>query len=168
MAPSKVTKRNRWSWKVTGRGNGNGNGEATARYLAARGHNVILGARRTDRLELLANEIRATGGEIEFRALDVTDRADMQAFADFAVEKFGRIDVLVNNAGVIAAFCLARTQNRGMEPHDRREHSRRFARHRGVLHGMRERKSGQIINVSSIGAHRVSPTAAVYDDRKRM
>ena len=143
-------------------GASSGIGAAAAHHLAAQGRQVVMGARRLDRLEQLAIEIRSSGGVAEYRALDVTDRADVQAFADFALQNFGRIDVLVNNAGVMPLSPLHELKidewNRMIDVNIR-----------GVLHGiaavlpqMRARKSGQIINVSSIGAHRVSPTAAVY------
>ena len=67
----------------------------------------MLGARRTDRLEKLTAEIRAAGGTAEYRALDVTNLGDMQAFADFALKAFGRIDVIINNAGVMPLSPLA-------------------------------------------------------------
>lgn len=143
-------------------GASSGIGEGTARYLAAQGHTIILGARRTDRLETLAGDIRAAGGMVEYRALDVTDMSDVQAFADFAIERFGRVDVMINNAGVMPLSQLHELKvdewNRMIDVNIR-----------GVLHGiaavlpaMRERKLGHIINVSSIGAYAVSPTAAVY------
>ena len=143
-------------------GASSGIGEATTRHLAAQGHSVVLGARRTERLERLAAELREAGGTVEFQSLDVTDRDDVQAFADFAQEKFGRVDVLVNNAGVMP---LSQLHELKIEEWNRMID----VNIRGVLHGvaavlplMRERKSGHIINVSSIGAYRVSPTAAVY------
>ncbi len=143
-------------------GASSGIGEATARRLAAEGHSVVLGARRTDRLAALAAEIQSASGTVAFRALDVTDLTDMQAFVVFAKQTFGPIDVLINNAGVMPLSALHETKidewNRMIDVNIR-----------GVLHGvaavlpeMRQRKSGQIINVSSIGGHRVSPTAAVY------
>ena len=143
-------------------GASSGIGEATARHLAAQGYRVVMGARRTERLEQIASQISETGGSAEFRALDVTDLADMQAFVAFAQDKFGAVDVLVNNAGVMPLSALHELKveewNRMIDVNVR-----------GVLHGiaavlpaMRERKSGQIINVSSVGAHQVSPTAAVY------
>ena len=88
-------------------GASSGIGEATARRLAANGHTVVLGARRTGRLEKLAAEIRAAGGTAEYRALDVTSFADVQAFADCALKKFSRIDVIINNAGVMPLSPLA-------------------------------------------------------------
>src|ERR1700754_671341 len=82
-------------------GASSGIGEASARLLAQQGAKVVLGARRTERLETLAAEIRKAGGQAEVKALDVTNRADVAAFAAFAIEKFGRIDVMFNNAGVM-------------------------------------------------------------------
>ena len=82
-------------------GASSGIGEATARTLAANGHKVVLGARRTERLEKIAADIRKAGGTAEFRALDVANREDVLAFAKFAQEKFGRVDVIFNNAGVM-------------------------------------------------------------------
>ncbi|HSJ01252.1 MAG: SDR family oxidoreductase [Verrucomicrobium sp.] len=147
-------------------GASSGIGEATARRLAKMGHHVVLGARRTDRLEKLAGEIRAAGGSADYRALDVTDLADMQAFANFALEKYGRVDVMVNNAGVMPLSKLDALKidewNRMIDVNIR-----------GVLHGiaavlphMSERKAGHIINVSSIGGHQVWPTSAVYSATK--
>ncbi|MES2695723.1 MAG: SDR family oxidoreductase [Verrucomicrobiota bacterium] len=147
-------------------GASSGIGEATARHLAARGARVVLGARRTDRLEQLARQLRAAGGTVEYRALDVTSLADTQAFADFALKTFGRIDVIVNNAGVMPLSPLAELKvdewNRMIDVNIR-----------GVLHGiaavlphMTARKTGQVINVSSIGGFQVWPTTAVYSATK--
>ncbi|TLD71252.1 SDR family oxidoreductase [Phragmitibacter flavus] len=147
-------------------GASSGIGEATARHLAAQGHQVFLGARRTDRLEKLAEEIRSTGGLVEYRTLDVTNFEDTQAFADFALEKFGRIDVLINNAGVMPLSPLHELKiNEWNQMID--------VNIRGVLHGiaavlpdMQSRKSGHIINISSIGGFQVWPTCAVYSGTK--
>jgi len=147
-------------------GASSGIGEATALHLAERGHTVVLGARRTDRLEKLAATIRDAGGTVEFKALDVTSVEDTQAFADFALEKFGRIDVIVNNAGVMPLSPLHELKiaewNQMIDVNIR-----------GVLHGiaavlphMQSRKSGQVINVSSIGGFQVWPTCAVYSGTK--
>jgi NADP-dependent 3-hydroxy acid dehydrogenase YdfG len=143
-------------------GASSGIGEATARLLAQKGAHVVLGARRTERLETLAAELRAAGGSVEYRALDVTQLEDVQAFVDFAKEKFGRVDVIINNAGVMPLSKLEELKidewNRMIDVNIR-----------GVLHGiaatlplMKAQGSGQIINISSIGGHAVSPTAAVY------
>ena len=78
-----------------------GIGEATARLLAHKGFPIVLEARRTDRLETLTSEIRSQGGSAVYRSLDVTSLDEVQAFVNFAKETFGRIDVIVNNAGVM-------------------------------------------------------------------
>lgn len=143
-------------------GASSGIGEATARLLASRGARVVLGARRTDRLETLAADIKSAGGEVAYRALDVTQREQVQAFVEHAVATFGRIDVLVNNAGVMP---LSRLDALKVDEWDRMID----VNVRGVLHGiaavlprMQQQGSGQIINLASIGAYAVSPTAAVY------
>ncbi|MFJ9419427.1 SDR family oxidoreductase [Streptomyces sp. NPDC101227] len=143
-------------------GASSGLGAATARRLAADGHRVFLGARRTERLEQLVQEIAEEGGSAGFRRLDVTDAADMRAFAEAARAEFGRVDVLVNNAGVMPLSRLAAART---EEWDRMID----VNLRGVLHGiaaalpvMREQGSGQFVNIASVGAYEVSPTAVVY------
>ncbi|WP_413735821.1 SDR family oxidoreductase [Sodalis sp. RH21] len=143
-------------------GASSGIGEATARLLASQGHRLFIGARRTDRLAELADELRAAGGAVEYRALDVTSMEEMQAFADQALAASGHIDVIVNNAGVMPLSPLESLKvdewNRMIDVNIR-----------GVLHGiaavlpqMKRQGHGQVINVSSIGGLSVSPTAAVY------
>ena len=85
-----------------------GIGEATARLLAENGAKVVLGARRTEKLEKLVEEIYASGGTAEFKAVDVTHREEMKAFIHFAKDTFGRIDVIFNLAGVKFPVCLQR------------------------------------------------------------
>ena len=155
-----MTQQNQKIVLITGASSGIG--AATARLLAADGHHVVLGARRTDRLETLVGDIRAAGGSAEYRALDVTDADDMQSFALAAHARHGRIDVLINNAGVMP---LSRLDALMLSEWDRMID----VNVRGVLYGiaavlplMQAARSGQIVNVSSIGGHAVSPTAAVY------
>lgn len=143
-------------------GASSGIGEATARVLAAQGHRLVAGARRTQRLQALADDLREQGTPIEFRALDVTDRASVQAFADHALALHGRIDVIVNNAGIMPLSPMASLK---VEEWDRMID----VNVRGVLHGvaavlpvMQRQGAGQIINVASIGGLYVVPTAAVY------
>ncbi|MDH7454379.1 SDR family oxidoreductase [Luteimonas composti] len=143
-------------------GASSGIGEATARVLAARGATVVLGARRTDRLEALAAAIAADGGHASVRALDVTSREDVQAFADHALRQHGRIDVLVNNAGLMPLSPLSALK---VDEWDRMID----VNIRGVLHGiaavlpvMERQGHGQVVNVSSIGGLFVMPAAAVY------
>jgi NADP-dependent 3-hydroxy acid dehydrogenase YdfG len=143
-------------------GASSGIGEATARLLAERGARVVVGARRTERLEQLVAEITKAGGSARFRAVDVTSRQDTQALVDFAKAEFGRVDVLVNNAGVMPLSPMTELK---VEEWDRMID----VNIRGVLHGiaavlpdMKARGNGQIVNVASIGAHVVVPTGAVY------
>ena len=82
-------------------GASSGIGEGTARLLAAQGHRLVIGARRTDRLVALTESLKQAGGHVRYRELDVTSAEDVAAFARFALDAFGRIDVLVNNAGVM-------------------------------------------------------------------
>jgi len=143
-------------------GASSGIGEATARLLAARGARVVIGARRGERLQTLADDIAEAGGQVRHRVLDVTDAADVAGFVAYAQEQFGAIDVLVNNAGVMPLSTLDALKldewNRMIDVNIR-----------GVLHGiaavlpaMRAQGHGQVINVASLGAHYVVPTGAVY------
>lgn len=143
-------------------GASSGIGEATARHLAALGHQVVLGARRAERIEAIAAEIKGEGGQALALALDVTRLDSAREFVEAAHREFGRVDVLVNNAGVMPLSPMAELRvdewNQMID-----------VNLRGVLHGiaaalpiMREQKSGHIINVASVSAYRVDPTAAVY------
>lgn len=143
-------------------GASSGIGEATAHLLAAEGHRLVVGARRTDRLEKLCAELRANGAAIDAVPSDVLERSALQQLADLAMEKYGRIDVLINNAGVMPLSPLSALKVDEWE-------LTLDVNIRGVLYGiaavlpvMQAQQQGHIINVASIGAHSVSPTAAVY------
>lgn len=135
-----------------------GIGEATARRLAADGHHVVLGARRLDRLAALVRELPSA----EHCELDVTSLDNMRAFAEGAHERHGRVDVLINNAGVMAL-----SQVDAFRIHEWNEMI--DVNFRGTLNGiaavlplMKARGRGHIVNVASTSAHRVDPAAAVY------
>jgi NADP-dependent 3-hydroxy acid dehydrogenase YdfG len=143
-------------------GASSGIGEATARTLAANGHTVVLGARRTERLAQIVSEIRAAGGVAEYRALDVADRADVLAFVDFAKQRFGRVDVIFNNAGVMPVSPMNALKT---DEWDRIID----INIKGVLNGiaavlpiMEAQGSGHIINTASTGAHAVGAQFGVY------
>lgn len=143
-------------------GASSGIGEGIARELADAGTTLMLGARRTDRLDALADELRRDGARVATRRLDVTDRADVAAFAEAGRAAFGRVDAIVNNAGVMPLSPLAALK---VDEWDRMID----VNVKGVLHGiaavlpeMTARGSGHVVNIASIGALAVSPTAAVY------
>jgi NADP-dependent 3-hydroxy acid dehydrogenase YdfG len=143
-------------------GASSGIGHATALRLAREGHRVVAGARRADRLAELADKVHADGGTIETRRLDVTDRADVAAFVDGAVERHGRVDALVNNAGVMP---LSRLDSLLVGEWDRMID----VNVRGLLHGIaaalphfQRAGGGHFVTVASVGAHEVVPTGAVY------
>lgn len=140
-------------------GASSGIGEATARELAAAGARLFIGARRGERLKALAGEL---GDTAAWRALDVTDGEDFAAFAAAAEARFGRVDVLVNNAGVMPLSPLAALK---------RDEWKRMVdvNIQGVLNGIAAvlprfiaQGSGHVVNVASVAAHMVMPTAAVY------
>ena len=141
-------------------GASSGLGEATARYLGQRGAKLTLGARRLDRLQALAKELNL--GDDAAVKTDVTKAAEVKALVDGAVAKHGRIDVLINNAGLMPHSPLERGK---VEDWDRMID----VNIKGVLYGiaaalphMKAQRSGQIINVSSVAGHKVRPGSAVY------
>ena len=147
-------------------GASSGLGEATARMLSAQGAVVVLGARRVDRIEALAKELSEAGGKALALQTDVTRAADVQRLVDAAVEKFGRIDVLVNNAGLMPSSPLERLK---IDDWDRMID----VNIKGVLYGiaaalphMKAQKGGHIVNVSSVAGHRVRAGTAVYSATK--
>ncbi|UXN70313.1 SDR family oxidoreductase [Devosia neptuniae] len=143
-------------------GASSGLGEATARHLAAKGASVVLGARRADRIHALAEELTAAGHKAKAVATDVTDRDQVKDLVQAAIDTFGRIDVMLNNAGLMPLAPLERLK---IDEWDRMID----VNLKGVLYGiaaalprMQAQKSGHIINVSSVYGHVVDPGATVY------
>ena len=147
-------------------GASSGIGEAMARHLAKQGATVVLGARRTEQLKQITTAIEAAGGKVAFRELDVTQFESMQAFVQFAVDTFGRVDVFINNAGVMPLSYL--NEYKVNEWHQMVD-----VNIKGVLHGIAAalpvfdaNQSGHFINISSVGDRWVGPTSSVYSATK--
>jgi NADP-dependent 3-hydroxy acid dehydrogenase YdfG len=143
-------------------GASSGLGEATARLLSAQGATVLLGARRADRLQLLAKDLESRGGKALALTTDVTRREQVKALVDSAVQTYGRIDVMINNAGLMPQAPLERLKIDEWE-------QMIDVNIKGVLYGiaaalphMQRQKAGHFINVSSVAGHRVGPGFAVY------
>jgi NADP-dependent 3-hydroxy acid dehydrogenase YdfG len=143
-------------------GASSGLGEATAKALSAQGARVVLGARRQDRIQTLANELTSSGGKAIAVAMDVTDREQVKRLVDAAAQAYGRVDVMINNAGVMPQAPLERLK---VDEWDRMID----VNIKGVLYGiaaalpyMKQRKAGHFINVSSVAGHKVGPGFAVY------
>lgn len=143
-------------------GASSGLGEAAARLLSAHGATVVLGARRLERIEALASSLMAGGGRALAIRTDVTEHLQVKRLVDEAVRTFGRIDVMINNAGLMPNSPLDRLRiddwNRMIDVNIK-----------GVLYGiaaalphMKRQDSGHIINVSSVAGHKVRPSNAVY------
>ena len=136
-------------------------GEA-ARLLTAQGATVVLGARRADRLQSLAKDIEARGGTALAVATDVTQPEQVKALVESAVRTYGRIDVMINNAGLMPQAPLDQLK---VDEWERMID----VNIKGVLYGiaaalphMQRQKAGHFINVSSVAGHRVGPGFAVY------
>ena len=143
-------------------GASSGIGEATAKMLAERGAKLMLAARRADKLDKLVAEIEAAGGTAAYQVVDVTKQSQVQALADETLKQYGKIDVMVNNAGIMP---LSRLDQLLVEEWDRTID----INIKGVLYGiaavlpaMQKAQSGHIINISSVAGHLVFPNAAVY------
>ncbi len=143
-------------------GASSGLGEATARRLAKHGAKLMLAARREDRLKELVAEIQKDGGTAKYQVTDVSDRNQVEALAKATHQAYERIDVLVNNAGLMPLSPLAANKVDEWE-------KMVDVNIKGVLYGiaavmpiMQQQKSGHIINLSSVAGHKVFPGGTVY------
>jgi len=147
-------------------GASSGLGEAAARHLSTLGASIVLGARRLDRLRALADELIARDGRALAVEADVTRLDQVKALVDAAVRTYGRIDVMINNAGLMPQSLLERLK---IDEWDRMID----VNIKGVLYGiaaalphMTAQKSGHFINVSSVAGHKVRPGGTVYSATK--
>ena len=143
-----------------------GVGEATARLLARRGAMLVLASRRKDRLDRLVVDLRAAGAKVAVFATDVSRKGDVDALAAGALREFGRIDVLVNNAGIMASSL---DRPRAEDPDRVSDVNIKGVLYSiaAVLPSMRERGSGHVINLSSGAVFRVfEPIGTVYGATK--
>jgi NADP-dependent 3-hydroxy acid dehydrogenase YdfG len=145
---------------ITGASSGIGAG--IARELAKTEAILLLGARRESRLAALAEELQFNGAEVAIKALDVTRREEVTQFVEYALARWGRVDVMINNAGIMPLSPMASLRVEEWE-------QMIDVNIKGVLYGiasvlptMLAHQRGHIINIASIGALAVSPTAAVY------
>ena len=143
-------------------GASSGVGEASARLLSSQGAILVLGARRAERIQALASDLNGKGGQALAVPTDVTDRTQIKHLVDSAVETYGRVDVILNSAGVMPHSPLERFKVEDWE-------QMIDVNLKGVLYGiaavlahMKAEKSAQIINTSSVAGHKVRPGSAVY------
>ena len=147
-------------------GASSGIGQATAKALAKKGFKLMLAARREERLQQLKSEIEELGAEVSYKVTDVTSRSDMEALAQVTIDTYGKIDILINNAGVMPLSFMNKLK---VEEWDLMID----VNIKGVLYGinavykhMEERNEGHIINISSVAGHEIMPSSAVYSATK--
>lgn len=147
-------------------GASSGIGEATAKLLAQKGAKVVLGARRQDRLQKLADEIKSFGGQVVYQVCDVMKQSEVEALVRLSKTEFGGLDVLVNNAGLMPQSPMKELRIGEWE-------QMIDVNLKGTLYGIGavlpdfyEAKSGHIITVSSIAGHQVNYGGAVYSATK--
>jgi NADP-dependent 3-hydroxy acid dehydrogenase YdfG len=143
-------------------GAGRGIGRAIALHLASRGARIALGARNGEEIEAVAEAVKANGGEAVFRATDVTRKADLEALAGLACDRFGRLDVIVNNAGIgpISRFDALKVDDWD---------AMIDVNLKGALYGIAaalpifgRQQSGHVVNIISTAGLKIVPTMGVY------
>ncbi|WP_448646552.1 SDR family oxidoreductase [Pseudomonas mohnii] len=148
-------------------GASSGLGESTARHLANLGASVVLAARREDRLNAIVQDIKGAGGHATAHVTDVTRRGDMVALVQHAVATFGRVDVMINNAGLMAIAPISELR---VDEWDRMID----INIKGVMYGIaaalphfEKQATGHFINISSVAGIKVfSPGGSVYSGTK--
>lgn len=147
-------------------GASSGIGEAVGKALALKGAKVVLGARRIERLQKIVTEIENNGGQAVYHQTDVTSNQEMEALVKTAIDAFGRVDVLLNNAGIMPQSLLSAKKIGDWD-------NMIDINIKGTLYGigavlpyMIEQKSGQIINISSVAGHYAHVGGAVYSATK--
>ncbi|AYL96708.1 SDR family oxidoreductase [Mucilaginibacter celer] len=148
-------------------GASSGLGEATAKYLAKKGAMLVLGARREDNLKDIVNEITANGGKAVYQVTDVTRKDDVLALVDKAISTYGKLDVIINNAGIMPIAPMAEVRTDEWD-------SMIDINIKGVLYGIAaalpifiKQQSGHFINLGSVAGIKVfSPGGTVYSGTK--
>ncbi|MCY7009047.1 SDR family oxidoreductase [Fusobacterium simiae] len=143
-------------------GASSGIGEATAKILAKDGGKIVLGARREDKLKKLAEEVKNLGGEAVYSVTDVTKVEEVEALAKLAIDTFGKIDVWLNNAGIMPSSPMIKKDIKSWD-------AIIDTNIKGVMYGigaalpyMYKQKSGHIINISSVAGHIIHAGNAAY------
>jgi len=148
-------------------GASSGLGEETAKYLAEKGAIVVLGARRSDKLEQIVTDIISKGGEAIYQVTDVTRKEQVQSLVDIAVATYGKIDVLINNAGIMPIAPMSEVRTNEWD-------NMIDINIKGVLYGIaaalpifEKQESGHFINLGSVAGIKVfSPGGTVYSGTK--
>ncbi len=143
-------------------GASSGIGEATARLLAKQGNKVVLAARREEKLKAIVSDINSNGGEAIYQVVDVTKIEEQELLAKKTIETYGKIDVWVNNAGIMPLSFMSEDK---VEDWDRCVD----VNLKGVLYGihaclgiMRKQKHGHIINIGSLSSHQTGLSCGIY------
>ncbi|WP_394514260.1 SDR family oxidoreductase [Priestia aryabhattai] len=147
-------------------GASSGIGEATAKHLAERGSKVVIAARSEDKLQKIIGEIQSKGGKATYKVTDVTDKENIQNLITHAIEEFGRIDTLINCAGLMLFSMWDNTKVEEWEKMIDLNLKGTLYSIAAVLPHMKEQEKGQIINMGSIAGHAVGEGHGVYSSTK--